>query len=752
MRRHPFKQRATRAFTLMEVVFGFLIMAILLGLMASNLKFSVQKEGPRGLAYTIASELRAARAEAQRSGKMVAVCFPSDGRTNSLSRSAILRKGEQRGHVSKILGFGDEYDATVFIGTWPGATVDSSHEVPISWSISTSDEMAIYFRPDGSAFSNEIPGVEGNYPLVMASNFSGNFNGPDGTLTGAKNPSTVWISKSGSVSVDELKLPVGSLPEGESNLTVAEFDLSGEPSPSTPTVLFTKFLPEKVDGLDMASIGQNFISVHPNQKDGGYLEYGIATIEIKAKDRDGGPLTYTLEATASAGESGNFTVSNLEGQMRYVFDETEGEHVWHTVIAWRPPPGSPPDLVYDLTVLVNDPDGNSVEISSGAGLLPRVTSLPPARLVMATTDKRLYLANLDGANEIEVTKNGPEFLPFFSADGSLIFSFHDTGTGRRQLRSRTANGTSSFNQLAEFDSIGSTVYFDPTFTFAAMVVADGFQSFPWLKVWSTTSTDSDGNSTTEWHKAEMTSTPSKYKLLMVNLMSHDPPVLISDEVSGEDQFWWAGVENRFTFRYGTRVALTPVPLGGPFTGIPDPGYQGIDSPSLKLTGHPPVPQPADNFSETSKHRIYNPADPNWLLQVDGGRLLMKNSATGTSAELSAAGNFENDDLNRRTPTWSADGEHVAFIENPGGSSKLVTMRVLKGSDNPNEPLEALSSPIRNCEISSSNLSSAQVSPEGKWVYYLKGGKLFRAVNATGTPSVDISSRISGTLNGYVLSP
>ena len=80
-------------------------------------------------------------------------------------------------------------------------------------------------------------------------------------------------------------------------------------------------------------------------------------------------------------------------------------------------------------VLVNDPDGNSVEISSNAGLLPRVSSLPPSRLVMCTSDNSLYLANLDGANEIEITKNGGEFLPFFSADGSLIFSFHDLGGG-----------------------------------------------------------------------------------------------------------------------------------------------------------------------------------------------------------------------------------------------------------------------------------------------------------------------------------
>ncbi|MCA9778601.1 MAG: hypothetical protein KC800_17860 [Candidatus Eremiobacteraeota bacterium] len=744
MRGRSLNRRHITGFTVMELVFGLLIFAILLGMTASNLKFSVAKEGPRGLAYTIASELRAARAEAQRSGKIVAVCFPSEERTNSLSRSAVVRKGEQRGHIAKIMGFGDEYDATFFIGTWPGAVVDDSHELPISWTISTADEMAIYFRPDGSAFSNEIPAIDGNYAIVSASGYSGSFNGPGGVLTGAKNPSTVWVSASGSVTVDELKLPAGSLPEGESTLAVAEFDLSNEPSPTAPTILFTKFLPEKVDGMDTASVGQNYVSVHPSQKEGGYLEYGIATIEIKAKDRDGGPLTYTLEATASAGDTGKFTVSNLEGQMRYVYDEGERDYVWHSVISWRPPPGAPPDLIYELTVLVNDPDGNSVEVSSGAGLLPRVSSLPPARLVMCTVDKELYLANLDGANEIEITKNGEEVLPFFSADGSLIFSFHDTPTGRRQLRSRTANGTSSFNQLAEFDSSGATVHFDPTFTYAALVVSDGTDYFPWLRVWTTT--DSDDNVT--WHQEDKVNEPPKYKILMVNLMTSDPPVQVADRVRGPDDFSWAGAENRYTFKFGTRTALAEVNgVGGsPFRGIPGPdGFEDSESSAYKLVGHPPVAEPTGNFTEEATDRSYNPADPSWYVQVIGGSLHMKNTGTSADIVLSSAGSFEDDRNNRKTPTWSANGEHVCFIESPGGSSKLVSMRVLNDAFAP-------VGPTVECELTGGNLSSAQLSPEGKWIYYLRGGQLFRAVNSSGSTGVNISQRISGSLNGYVISP
>jgi hypothetical protein len=741
-----FFKRGSSGFSIMELVFGFLIVAILLGMTISNLKFSVEKEGPRGLAFTIASDLRAARAEAQRSGKMVAVCFPSEGRTNSLSRSAVVRKGAQRGHVSKILSFGDEYDATFFLGSWPGSAVDSSHDLPISWSISTNDAMVVYFRPDGTAFSNEIPEIGGNYPLVVASSFNGSLNGPTGTLSHAKNPHTVWVSASGSVTVDENKLPSGTLPPGESNLAIAEFDLSGEPSPTAPVILYTKFLPEKVEGLDTANVGQNFVSVHPNQKEGGYLEYGLATIEIKAKDQDGGPLTYTLEAEASAGDSGKFTVTNQEGQMRYVFDETENDHVWQSVISWRPPPGSPPDLEYELTVLINDPDGNSIEVSSAAGLLPKVTSLPPARLVMSTDDNELYLANLDGSNEIQITKNGAESLPFFSADGSRVFSFYDhsDGSGKRELRVRTANGTTSYDQLAVFDNVGTTVRFDPTFTFAALVIADGTDYFPYLYVWSETVDDGAGGTTIEWYSRAEVSEPAKYKILMVNLMSSDPPVLIASDVSSVGAFRWSGPENRFTFGYGSRVGKDPGPLGGPFTGVPSPGFKAADEYSFhKLEGHPPVKQPAAAFPGKAVDRSYNPADPGWYMEISSGTLYVKHS-DGTSHVISSAGAFENDPENRKTPAWSANGEFVSFIENPGASGKLVCLKVL------NSDLQWLGSPATTTTISG-NLSSAQVSPEGEWIYYLRGNQLFR-VESGGSAGVNISSRISGSLSGYVISP
>jgi type II secretory pathway pseudopilin PulG len=748
------KTRRARGFTLAELVFGFLIIAILLGLAVNNLKFSSQKEGPRSFAYALASDIRAARAEAQRSGKIVAVCFPSEGRTNSLSQSAILRKGEQRGHLSRIIGYGDDYDATVFLGTWPGASVDSGHEIPVGWSISTQDAMAIYFRPDGSAFSNEIPELDGNYPLVVASSYQGSMNGPNGQVTHAKNPHTVWVSASGSVSVEEGKVPGGTLPQGESTLAISQPKLAGEPAPTSPTLISASFLPESVEGLETAHIGQNYVSVHPNQKDGDYLEYGFATIEIKAKDLDGGPLTYTLEARASTGDEGEFSVSNLEGQLRYVYDEKEREYIWHTLITWRPPPATPADREYDLIVLVKDPEGNELEVSSRAGLIPKVSSLPPSRLVMETAGNSLYLANLDGSNEIEITKDGEEFLPFFSADGSRLFSFYDytDGSGRRELRSRIANGTTIFQQLAQFDNVGTEVHFDPTFTFAAILVKDGEHEFFWQNVQEvTTTTDStneDGSTsstttTTYEITGSGTSTPDKFKILIVNLMSSDPPVVVADDARKEFQ-WAPRSEGRYKFNYGTRAAIEPVMKGG-HQHIESPGYEDETSDAFKIDSHPPAKILTDGFSGTASKRAYNPAAPQWYLIVDGSGLFAKNDDSGDSIRLSSVGNIENDHDNRKHPSWSADGQHATFVENPGSGATLKSMKVLKPDHT------ALSSPTLNCQISG-NIRAAQLSPEGEWVYYLRGGELYRAKNESGASGVNLSSRIGVNIDGYAVSP
>lgn len=69
------RPRGHDGFSLLEIMVVLFLGATLVGITAISLKHSTEREGSRGLAYAVASDLRAARAEAQRSGSLVAYCL-----------------------------------------------------------------------------------------------------------------------------------------------------------------------------------------------------------------------------------------------------------------------------------------------------------------------------------------------------------------------------------------------------------------------------------------------------------------------------------------------------------------------------------------------------------------------------------------------------------------------------------------------------------------------------------------------------
>jgi hypothetical protein len=431
--------------------------------------------------------------------------------------------------------------------------------------------------------------------------------------------------------------------------------------------------------------------------------------------------------------------------MNYVFDEELNEHVWHSLISWRPPPGTPEDREYDLTVNITDPEGNLLEVSTAAGLIPQITSLPPSRMVMCSTTKDLYLTNLDGANEVHITKNGEEENPFFSADGSRIFSFHDdSALGTRELRSRPADGSVSFLTLASFDNTDNpNIYYDPSYTYAAIVAGNGYGSFPWGYV--TTSTDDDGNTT--YNVVTGASQAKIAKISILNLMSNDPAMHVTDVAfENELDFQWAhGKRHHFSYK-----ETVPTPLKtwfgsyGPYHLQP-----GFDKEAVKkkVEGYPPVITTANVNFDSARGRIYNPASPRWYLEVSGNTLKLGNDALAAAVDVKTFPNpIADESTDEGPPTWSADGEHVALITGTGPDTKAVTMKLLNSSQ------EMLSSFIVNYELASPNLKSAQLSPKGKWVYFLRDQKVFQATNSTGSGPVDISSHIGTDMLGYVVSP
>lgn len=737
-----------QGFSIIELVLGLAIVSIFLGMTVITLRQSISQEGPRALAYTVTSDLKAARAEAQRSGNLVAFCLPSDGKTNSFSHNAVVRKGQQSGHLHKILNYGREYRGFIFAGAWSGSVLET-HEVTPDWRTSTQEEMAIYFRPDGTAFSNDIPAVQGNYPLVVGSAFQSSGGGPSATLSAIKNPHTIWVSQAGTITIDEKKVPVGTLALGGNEPTVAALDYMTAPSTDIgPKIRDIKFLPETIVGLDSVGMSQNYVNVHPDQKDSERLEYGIATMLILATDRDGGPLYYDLEGFSSEGGIGKFSVSKKSGAMDYVLNEDDNIYYWQALVSWRPPPGADEDTEYELRVTVRDEDGNTDETSSGAGLLPKIGTLAPVRLVMATADGHLYLANIEGGSCIKLTDTGfPERNPFFSQDGSRIYSFMDTPSGGQQFRVRNADGSRSYRVLRNFAAdVTRTLQYDPTYTYVAYL--DPTSPAPTVYPYKTprfVPTDDDDNG--YYVLDDNSRNHNGRRLEVLHLLADEPPVAISTRSEGG--FHW-DANHRHTLDYDEsqgvpenayqRPARQHPATGqlGPY--IPWPAYT-IEDRATRLTGFPPTTVPGSSSGLDASTRSYNPADDKWYVFEDGGQLRLGNRTDPSVNRRIHSGGI------RGKARWSSNGEQIAFIAENGSNRTVKVVHIMDG-----DPLRPRSSFAQRFEYRGRSVKDAQLDPDAKFAFYLEGGNLFRAVNSRGASGVNLSDHLGKALDSYVVSP
>lgn len=724
--------RRNAGVSLLELIMGIVIISIFLGMTTISLRKSIEQEGPKALTYALASDIKAARAEAQRSGKLVAVCFPSDGKTNSFSQDALVRKGEQRGHVFKILSYGNEYKGYIFAGQWPGATRET-HDILLGWDTATSDEMVLFFRPDGTAFSNDIPSLDGNYPLVVGSEFVSSSGGPTGTLSAVTNPATVWISRAGTVTVDEKSVPAGTLPSGGSVPSVAALSLDRVASPIAPRIRDIEYLPKEIPGEDTVGLGQNYVNVHPEQKESERLEYGIATLLVKATDTDGGPLFYELEAFSSDAEVGAFSISKDEGAMSYVYDAEDRQYYWQALISWRPPPGAEEGTEYELSVTVKDEQGLSDNARSGAGLLPKFGTLSPVRMVMAASDGHLYLANMAGRSTIELTEPGqPEREPFFSQDGSRIYSFRDMPGGGQQLRVRNADGSRVYRVLRDFSgSVMSTLQYDPTYTYVAYLdpTPPAPTIFPYQYPWRR-------NNRGAWTLRDGSSSYSGQRIEVLHLRADEPPLTIT--TLGRGPFNWVS-SHKHALAYDTVSVPGRVSNYGLGPYIPSPGYENSRS-GTQLVGFPPTLNSIDPTTTTSAAgQVYNPADENWYLIHDGSSLRLR-SLTGGRDEIVHSGPIHG------KPSWSSNGEQVAFVASTGSGRRVEVKRVLTDSFTLSTPFET------RFEYTGGNLSNAQLDPDAAWVFFLDDGHLYRALNSSGAARADLSEDLGKNIADYVVAP
>lgn len=747
---------SARGVSLLELILLLAIAGILLGMTAITLTSTINQEGPKALAYSVASDLKSARAEAKRSGSMVAYCLPSDGKTNSFSHDAVLRKGEQRGHIHRILTYGKEYEGAIFAGSWPGSTL-GTHDLGRGWTDSTADEMAILFRPDGTAFSNDIPAIDGNYPLLIGKGFTHSSGGPRGEVSEVRSPHTVWVSQAGTVTVDESKVPVGNLPNRGIEPVVATLDLATEPAPTSPSIRKIQFLPRSTVGDDSVGMGQNYVNVHPDQKDTARLEYGIATMLIKATDQDGGPLYFELEGFASQGDMGKFSVSRQSGAMHYVYDPEDRLHYWQSLVSWRPPPGAAEDTEYELRVIVRDEQGNTDSTASGAGLLPVINTLSPVRMVMAARDGNLYLANLEGGSTIKLTDDGQrELNPFFSQDGSRIYSFFHPGDGSEQLRVRNADGSRSYRILRNFSaSVMATLEYDPTYQYVAYrdpgssVTVNYPHQTP---VFVQTDQDPDtGVIQGYWEFQDGSDDYTGQTIEVLHLLANDPPITITTQGTGG--FFWDALR-RHTLVYNQEVVhdtATHGPAeatvnGQPFPPlgdyIPSPGHQPENGFMTQLVGYPPRRERVTGTPVNASSRSYNPADENWFVYHDGSELLLGRRDNPSFQRTIHNGSISGD------ARWSSNGQQIVYIATDGSGQTVTVRHLLEGSP---ALVERSNFEIRY-SYNGNGLSHAQLDPSARWVFYLQRGELFRAVNADGAARVDLSDQLGKLLDSFAVSP
>lgn len=728
-----------RGFSLIEMILVFFMASTLLGVMALSLRRTIDREGPRGLAYAVASDLRAARAEAQRSGSLVAFCLPRGTGDALFARSAVTRKGEQRADVYRTHGYDGDFDAAIFAGGWQGAAPGPPIVPPLSteWQAALDGQHAIVFRPDGSAFSPTLPRKEGHFPLLVGSAFGvGGTEAGLPTLNAVTDPFLVWISESGSVTVVENTTPIGPLPPaGAVPTQFAQMVSTTPPAGSPPNITAIRYLPSRVPGLE-PGISQTYTQIHPEQREGADLEYGLATMELRASDPSGGPLYYELLSTPTKGAAGNFSVQGNRGRMNYTQRADGTGWDWTSVIAWRPPPGADPDTEYQFRIRVFNDRGLEDVIESGAGLLPVFKTLDSPRLAIQDGAGKVFLANIDGASIMEVTQGDQyESRPFFSPDGTRLFTFNDSNPSASQLIARNADGTGR-RVLSDIPMAADEIEmkFDPLYAFAAY----SFESPPpQFNFWElvpeevlVSSGGSDGTDTYETHyrvEGPRQNGPSSSRTLKILHLNSQEELTMTVALSSEGgiNWGWDGTR-RFHINYQEYVPADEVPVPGPVISgpnpyIPHPGYKVSGYRTKQLLGYPPTIVDAGEAPAQPNFTGYNNSQwSDWVLAKydtleagEGTYLRLKNLANGTNENLNVTDQVLDD------PCWSSDGRSVIYICRDGAGNFRLLSRQLLASGGTASPQGAVTVLTQN------GVSQPKLSPNGDFVYFLRDNRLWR---------------------------
>ncbi|MEW6278576.1 MAG: hypothetical protein AB1758_08150 [Candidatus Eremiobacterota bacterium] len=458
-------------FTLLELVFGVALAALIVGLAFVNARAPRHSAEARGLAEVVADELRLARQSAMARHIPVGVGIPSQNGSAPCSRSLYVLAGEDKPRLTRVVNFaGDFPGAIVAHASWalnpaalnnPSLGNSCAQTPPVSSSSSdyaagpwlagtpyaTTKDCILIFTPSGTVLSNGAVMFDGDFHLMVSdgAEFGPGSPGNPGALayfspTRASHPYTISISPSGMITVvPGLKAGLG-VPEVATGLPVANaapapvMPLTGNQSPVIRTVTLYPTPTEPLGaGVDVMVVeGQH------------------ATLRVEAEDPDGDELFCRWEGDPALGRFASANQDRMEWDPRI--------QRWVSTWSWYPADSLDPDDEVELTCRVLDRsdsamaavDSQKRRVVIGTGGRVAFHAWPEDD---NQWDYEIGMVNLGGGERLVTNNETDEMYPAFSPDGSrIVFSVYDENVGSYEIGVMNYDG-SGYKVLTQTPSV-----------------------------------------------------------------------------------------------------------------------------------------------------------------------------------------------------------------------------------------------------------------------------------------------------------
>lgn len=421
-----------RGFTLVELLLAAALGLMLMVLGVVNLAGGRGGASSRGLAESVAEELRQARKLAVASGVPVGVGFPSGGGALACSQSLYRYQGEDRPQLTYVRSFsGDFAGSCLFLGGWgaggagsaqPALGANSDGFDLTTWPnpVSAADPVLV-FLPTGAVISNSLGVVGGNFHLAACSGAVYSGAPPGATLSQVGKPFTLTLSPAGEVTLESGLV-------GSTGVTVASGPLAVPPCAAPPALALGANAAPGIDSLDVTPAPlAGFPAGTAEVQADGHL-----ALRVMASDPDGDRLY------CSWAGPGLFSSASED---RMEWDTSQVPPRWISTWEWRPPEGAPVPTTYDLTCTVRDQRGATVS-GGGSGQLS-VTTATVQRVIYnhqfgacqvyldGTGESWLFNNVLSGIGELKISPDGTR-MAYLQGDLNLMVRNCD-GTGAVNL-------------------------------------------------------------------------------------------------------------------------------------------------------------------------------------------------------------------------------------------------------------------------------------------------------------------------------